>query len=70
MKSAESSWLLDIAFQTYGADELTDLFKMFDDDVEDDDDDEDVQSFSVGNAYLDEKEDALVSLGEVALSTG
>ncbi|XP_070574661.1 importin-4-like [Ptychodera flava] len=54
------------------------FFQLFDEDDleesnEDDEnglDDDDIEGFSVGNAYLDEKEDSCNALGEIASNTG
>lgn len=38
-------------------------------DNEDDDDDEDIAGFSVENAYVEEKEEAILALKEIAQNT-
>jgi len=65
----------------HAADATTDMLKIFDDDVdengeqgideeEEEDEDDDTAGFSINNAYLNEKEDACSSLGELAVTCG
>ena len=57
------------------------MFQLFEDDETEEDieceeeeeevsEDDDVEGFTVENAYLEEKEDACCSLGELAVNTG
>ena len=56
------------------------MFQLFEDDAEEDidcddedeedDNDDEAAGFTVENAYLEEKEDACCSLGELAENTG
>ncbi|ESO82779.1 hypothetical protein LOTGIDRAFT_229803 [Lottia gigantea] len=58
------------AIGVFNEDDLIDEEDIGDEDSEEDDDEHKIEGVSVENAYLDEKEDACCSLGEIAINVG